>query len=156
VIDEMRRDTKKLGSSGNCLILANQIVRIVRNQNNWIKPMMVAMEKPTLSDLSLDMVAFSILRNLIEKQDEYSVMDSEGYLNMNLNHLGEFTSLFFKNFSHVDLMPLMTYILNRMKVGDNYYEVFLLSNILTHMFGFKDLEINILNEKQLNSLAGGI
>jgi hypothetical protein len=29
--------------------------------------MMVAMEKPTLSDLSLDMIAFSILRNLIEK-----------------------------------------------------------------------------------------
>jgi hypothetical protein len=45
------------------------------------------------------------------------------------------------------MMPLMTYILNRMKDGDNYYEVFLLSNILTQMFGFKDLEINILNEK---------
>jgi hypothetical protein len=109
--------------------------------------MMVAMEKPTLSDLSLDMIAFSILRNLIEKQDEYSVMDSEGYLNQNLNHLGEFTSLFFKNFSHVDMMPIITYILNRMKNGDNYYEVFLLSSILTQMFGFKDLEINILNEK---------
>lgn len=118
--------------------------------------MMVAMEKPTLSDLSLDMIVFSIMRNLIEKQDEYSVMDSEGYLNQSLTHLGEFTSLFFKNFSHVDMMPLMTYILNRMKVGDNYYEVFLLSSLLTHMFGFKDLETNLLNEKQLNSLAGGI
>ena len=63
----MRKDTKKLGNSGNCLILTHQIIRIVRNQNNWIKPMMVAMEKPTLSDLSLDMIAFSILRNLIEK-----------------------------------------------------------------------------------------
>ena len=93
--------------------------------------MMVAMEKPTLSDLSLDMIAFSILRNLIEKQEEYSVMDSEGYLNQNLNHLGEFISLFFKNFRHVDMMPIVTYILNRMKDGDNYYEVFLLSSILT-------------------------
>lgn len=109
--------------------------------------MMVAMEKPTLSDLSLDMISFSILRNLIEKQDEYSVMDSEGYLNQNLSYLGEFTSLFFKNFSNVDLMPIITYILNRMKEGDNYYEVFLLSSLLTHMFGFKDLEIAILNEK---------
>lgn len=76
---------------------------------------MLTMEKGTLTDLSLDMMAFSILRNLIEKQDEYCIMDSEGYVHSNLNHLTEFTSLFFKNFSNVDLMPLITYIMNRMK-----------------------------------------
>jgi hypothetical protein len=114
------------------------------------------MEKGTLTDLSLDMIAFSILRNLIEKQEEYSIIDSEGYIQQNFLYLTEFTSLFFKNFSNVDLIPLISYILNRLKQGDNYQEAFMLSTLLTTMFGFKDLEINILNEKQLLSLAGGI
>ena len=50
----------------------------------------------------------------------------------------------------------MTYYLNRIRDGDNYYEIFGLSTVLTSMFGFQDLEISILNEKQLLSLAGGI
>lgn len=51
-------------------------------------------------------------------------MDSEGFVCTNLTYLTEFASLFFKTFSSVDLVPLMTYYLNRIIDGDNFYEVF--------------------------------
>ena len=82
------------------------------------------MDRGTFSDMSLDMIAFSILRNLIEKDDEYCKMDSEGFVPTNLTYLTEFATLFFKTFSNVDLTPLFTYYLNRMKEGNNFYEVF--------------------------------
>jgi hypothetical protein len=80
-------------------------------------------------------------------------MDSDGFVTTNLTYLTEFAALFFKSFSSVELAPLMTYYLNRIKEGDNYYETFQLSAILKSMIGFKDLEIATLNPKQLLSLA---
>jgi hypothetical protein len=34
-----------------------------------------------------------------------------------------------------------------MREGNNFYETIILSGILSSMFGWKDLEINILNDK---------
>lgn len=48
------------------------------------------------------------------------------------------------------------YVLNRLRDGDNTSEAFILSGILTAMSGWKDLEITLLNNKQLQCLAGGI
>ena len=50
----------------------------------------------------------------------------------------------------------MIYVLNRLKDGDNFHEAIFLSGILQTMFGQKDLQVNLLNEKQLQSLAGGM
>jgi len=93
------------------------------------------------------MIAFCILRKLIENQEDYSKISDEGFINTNLNYLNTFASLFFKTFSQIDLEPLMTYYLNRIKDGDNYYEVFGLSTLLSSMYGFHDLEISIMNER---------
>ena len=136
VIEQMRKEASKLANNGNCLILGHQIIRVCSNYDNLIKLLIQVMEKGTFSDMALDMIAFCILRNLIEKQEEYSKIDAEGFVNVNLNYLTNFASLFFKSFNQIDLEPLMTYYLNRIKDGDNYYEIFGLSTVLTCMFGF--------------------
>lgn len=106
--------------------------------------------------MALDMMAFTMMRNLSEKQDEYNEMDSEGNLPLQFTHFIEFAALFFKTFHWVDMKPLIIYVLNRLNSGDKTGESFILSNILTNMSGWKDLEITQLNDKQLQCLAGGL
>jgi hypothetical protein len=69
--DEMRKLASELGNSGNALLLSDTIVRIASNYNNLILPLINSMDKGSFQELSLDMMAFSILRNLTEKQDVY-------------------------------------------------------------------------------------
>jgi hypothetical protein len=38
------------------------------NYENWIKPIVQTMDKGAFQNLALDMVSFSILRNLMEKE----------------------------------------------------------------------------------------
>ena len=73
------------------------------------------MDNGSFKDLALDMVSFSILRNLTEKQEAYSHLDSEAFVTSDLRNLAEFTALFFKTFPSVDLQGLIIYILNRMR-----------------------------------------
>lgn len=104
------------------------------------------MEKGTFKDLALDMMAYSILRDLSEKQEKYKKIDRGANPPQIMTNLIEFSSLFYKTFSHVDLKPLIIYILNRLKNGNNFQETFILSSILTSMFGWKNLDVNSLND----------
>ncbi len=63
----MRKEAGKIANSGNCLIMGNNLIRTCSNYNNLIKPLIQVMEKDSFNQLSLDMIAFSILRNLVEK-----------------------------------------------------------------------------------------
>lgn len=99
VLEQMRKEASKLANNGNSLLVGYQIIRVCSNFDNLIKLLIQVMEKGTFSDMALDMIAFCILRNLIEKQEEYSKIDAEGFVNINLNYLTYFASLFFKSFS---------------------------------------------------------
>lgn len=142
-IESMRKDGLRLANGANTLIFGDHILYVCTNCSNLIKPMIHSMEKGTFKDLALDMMAYSLLRNLSEKQEKYRVIDGDANPDQILKSLIEFASAFFKAFPHVDLKPLVSYVLNRMKNGNNYYESFLLSSLLTSMFGWKNLEVSL-------------
>ena len=54
------------------------------------------MERGRFEDLTLDMIAYSILNTLVEKQDQFKTIDSEGNVHSSLTYVTEFASLFFK------------------------------------------------------------
>lgn len=66
-IEIMRKDGNRLANGANTLIFGDQIIYVCTNFSNLIKPMIHSMEKGTFKDLALDMMAYSILRNLSEK-----------------------------------------------------------------------------------------
>jgi len=103
-------------------------------------------------DLALDMVAFSILKHLTEKYDAYQVLDDEALVLPQLRNIADFAGMFFKAFPTVDLKPLMTYVLNRMK-RNQCHETTVLSKILHLMFGWKD---DLANYQPLERLAAGL
>ena len=70
-ISMMQKEASMLGNSGNCLVISNQIIRMATNYDNLIKPLISTMDGNSFKDLALDMLSFSILRNLIEKQEAY-------------------------------------------------------------------------------------
>jgi hypothetical protein len=103
-------------------------------------------------DLALDMVAFSILKQLTEKQEAYQVLDDEALVLPQLRNIADFIGMFFKAFPTVDLTPLMTYVINRMK-RNQCHETTVLSKILHSMFGWKD---DLANYQPLDRLAAGL
>jgi len=155
-IRKMAKEVSDIANGGNGLILANQLLKVCSNYNNLTKSVICTMERGRLEELTLDMIAYSIVNALVEKQDQFKTMDSEGNVHFSLTYVTEFASLFFKAFPYVDLKPILIYVLNRLKEGDNFHEAIFLSGILQTMFGQKDLQVNLLNEKQLQSLAGGM
>ena len=112
----MRKDAKKYANNGNGLIIANKIISQCTNDNsNLFMAFINVMSEGTFKDLALDMLAFSILKNLTENQDSYTELDDETMVVSSLRNIAHFTGLFFQAFPYVDLEPIMLYILNRMK-----------------------------------------
>ena len=143
----MKNETIQISNGGNTLIVANQIVKICSNYNNLFKPLILSMEKQVFNSLALDMVSFSIIKNLSDNQEFYKQIDSEANAPISLTYISEFASIFYKNFPSVELSPLIQYVLNRLVDGNHSYEALILSNLIQSMSGWKDLEISLLNEK---------
>jgi hypothetical protein len=146
-----------LANGGNCLILADQLLRItIANQDNLITPLIKTMDRGAFQELALDMTAFSLLRFLQEKQALFGEMDQEANVYPALKNIAEFAGQFFRSFPGTDLKPICVYCLNRMKHKDLSHEVEILAKVLEQMHGLRELQINLLNDKQLISLAGGM
>ena len=155
-IKKMSKEVSDIANGGNGLILATQLLKVCANYNNLTKPLILTMERGKFEDLTLDMISFSMLKTLVDKQEEFKKIDSEGNVPFSLTYLTGFAALFFKAFYTVDLKPVMVYVVNRLKAGDNFHETIFLSGIVQSMFGQKDLQVNLLNDEQLQSLAGGM
>lgn len=138
------------------MILNYQVLRIASNYENFHKSLVQCFDKGAFSELSLDMLVFSMLKDLNERQEEYSVIDSEAFVQQGLRKLADFASLIFKSFPKTDLKPILEYLLDRMRCHNSFHEAILLSSILEQMFQWKSLEISMLNNEQLSSLCGGM
>jgi len=68
------------------------ILRTIANCDNLIGPLLKTMNKGSFSELSLDMLVFSILRNLTDKQHVYQVLDSEAFVCSELRNVSDFTA----------------------------------------------------------------
>ena len=90
----MKNETIQISNGGNTLIVANQIVKICSNYNNLFKPLILSMEKQVFNSLALDMVSFSIIKNLSDNQEFYKQIDSEANAPISLTYISEFASIF--------------------------------------------------------------
>ena len=91
----MRKDAKKLANNGNGLILANYIIINCTNYEKLYITFITNMKEGCIKDLALDMVAYSILKNLSEKRDIYEELDDKAQVAKPLQNLADFTAMFF-------------------------------------------------------------
>lgn len=59
-----------------------------------------------------------------------------------LLNLSEFAAHFFRKFCTVDLVPLLTYLLNKMRFENESTEMVILKEVIARMFGWSQFNIN--------------
>jgi len=85
-----KRSIQQLANSGNMLVLSDTMLFTICNFQDLINPLIIMMEKGSFQDLTLDMTAFSLLRNLTEKQNVYKQLDPLAYVSSDLKNLSDF------------------------------------------------------------------
>ena len=70
------------------------------------------------SDLSLDICAYTIIRFLSDCKDP--VLDDEANVQLWLQNLAQFAAIFFKKYCNVDMVALLTYLLNKMTIDNEH------------------------------------
>lgn len=153
-IKMMQAETAVLTSSGNTMILASQVMKVISSYNNLIRPLLLTLRSTDMSPLALDMFSYCVVRLLSDKQEQHKGVDSEGNPPMPLTYTAEFAAQFYQTFPMASLQPLLHYISNRLKEKASY-ESLVLPGILQAMSGWRDLEISELNDRQMIGLAGG-
>jgi hypothetical protein len=99
----MRKDARRYANNGNGLIIAHQVMRQCPNYANLFAPLIATMSGGGFGDLALDMISYSILKQLTEKENDYQVLDDEALVLSQLRNIADFAGMFFKAFPTVDL-----------------------------------------------------
>lgn len=84
--------------------------------------------------LTLDMMAYTLLRHLSDSS--LPVLDNDASVSSWLLNLAEFFAHFLKKNCSVDMVPLMTYFLNRMRFFNESTEMIILKEVIARMFGW--------------------
>ena len=66
-IKMMQAETAMLTASGNTMILASQVMKVISNYNNLIRPLLLTLRSIDMSPLALDMFSYCIVRQLSDK-----------------------------------------------------------------------------------------
>jgi THO complex subunit 2 len=69
-------------------------------------------------------------------------LDNEANLAEWLSNLAEFAALFFKKYCNVDMSALLNYLLNRMRIDNEYNEMVILKEVIAKMFGWSQFNVN--------------
>ena len=93
------------------------------------------------SELSLDVVAWTLIRIVSDAREEER-LDKEANVVDWLSNLAEFAALFFKKYCQVDMRGLLEYLLNRMRMDQEYNEMVILREVIAKMFGWSQFNIN--------------
>jgi hypothetical protein len=78
----------------------------------------------TCNDLSLDICAYTIVRVLSDSKE--NLLDDENNVADWLKNIAQFAATFFKKYFHVDILGLLTYLLNAMRVDNEYISMIVL------------------------------
>lgn len=92
------------------------------------------------SPLALDIVAYSFLRLVSDCNEDR--LDKEANISDWLQNLAEFAALFFKKYCQVDMVGILTYLLNRIKIDNEYNEMIILKEVIAKMYGWSQFNIN--------------
>lgn len=101
----------------------------------------------------MDQMAFTIVKHLADTTEP--ALDRNQNVSKWLINLTDLASQFFKKFSHVEIMGLLTYLVHKLREENSFVLGYMVNQIVAKMFGWSDLVINQLQPDQLNILAAG-
>jgi Transcription- and export-related complex subunit len=103
-------------ASGNALILFETMIKQAREYDNMIEALNLSMA--SCCDLSLDICAYTIVRSVSDCKEQE--LDKEANVQGWLTNMAKFAALFFKKYCQVDIVGLLTYLLNKMRMDNDY------------------------------------
>ena len=142
------RQLAKLSHSNPCLLF-DVIVAQIKSYENQIQFVISSLNNCTM--IALDVIAYEILRHISGDRDK---CEPDGGIASWMNYLASFSGQFFRKYYWIDSRGIFHYICGKLKVGI-IDDVIILSEIMSRMTGYTPLEIDKMNEKQLESMAGG-
>lgn len=92
--------------------------------------------------LALDIMAYTLLRHLSDS-GQHALDTNDASISMWLLNIAEFAAHFFKKHCSVDLEPLFTFLLNKMRTNtEGASEMIILKEVIARMFGWSQFNIN--------------
>jgi THO complex subunit 2 len=150
--EKARENGRMLGriSCNNPLITFDIVITNLRTYANLIDPSLVALNY--CSPLSLDCIAFTVLRQITDYKKEK--IEMTGIVSVWLQNIATFTGQFLRKNYSVDLHAIFIYLLSHIKLGQTP-EMRLLRDIVMHMSGWISLDMTEMTQNQIECLSGG-
>jgi len=92
------------------------------------------------NELSLDVFAYTLLRHISDAKEINVSKDSE--IPPWLTNLAQFASIFFKKYNKVDIEPLFTYLLSKMRIDGEINQMVILREVVASMFGWNMFNVD--------------
>lgn len=150
-VKEGMRQVAKLASGANSLILFETMLKQAKDYENMIEPLTQCLS--SCNDMSLDMCAYTIVRSFSDCREQ--PLAEEANVADWLKNIAQFAATFFKKYCSVDIVGLLTYLLNKMRFDNEYIQMVVLQKVIADMFGWSMHDVDEMNSQQLGALAGG-
>ncbi len=138
----------KLSHSNPC-ILFDLILTQSRSYENQIQPIVSTLN--ICSSLALDVISYVLLRHISDNRDK---LEADGNISSWLNNLATFGGHFFRKYHWVDVRSVFHYVCGKLKTGCTT-ETIVLTELMTRMTGYSNLDLDKMTEKQFEAMAGG-
>ena len=138
--ENVRQSTRQVSklASGNSLIVFDIIIKQAKQYDNQIESLNQSMAN--CNELSLDIFAYNLLRHISEAKDVGLYHDSE--VPPWLTNIAQFAAIFFKKYNKVDIEPLFTYLLNKMRLDGEINYMIILREVVASMFGWNMFNVD--------------
>ena len=123
---------------GNSIIAFDEMVTNAKAYENQIEAQIQAIS--ICQDLALDQMAFTIVKHLADTTE--SPLDRNQNVAKWLINLTDLASQFFKKFSHIEIMGMITYLIHKLREENSFVLGYMINQIVAKMFGWSDLVIN--------------
>jgi valyl-tRNA synthetase len=134
--DNIKQVTRPLAKmvAGNGLVVFEHLVTMAKNNDNMIEPLSKAIE--TSHPLALDMFAYTIVRILSDLSPKEQKLDAESNVAQWLTNIAQMAGMFFKKYPQTDIVPLLRYLLNKMRKDQDFVEMIVLQRVVEEMYGW--------------------
>jgi hypothetical protein len=138
--ENVRQSTRQVSklASGNSLIVFDIIIKQAKQYDNQIESLNQSMAN--CNELSLDIFAYTLLRHISDAKDVNPYQDSE--VPPWLTNIAQFAAIFFKKYNKVDIEPLFTYLLNKMRLDGEINYMVILREVVASMFGWNMFNVD--------------
>ncbi len=94
------------------------------------------------NELSLDVFAYTLLRHISDSKDHAYTSSKDSEIPPWLTNIAQFAAIFFKKYNKVDIEPLFTYLLNKMRMDHEINQMIILREVVASMFGWNMFNVD--------------